>query len=245
MVQTGPAVCNAMRAPAAGGWSAACGWPPAAGQVSGAGQQALDERCLLRLLQTLCLDDVQQIVFGLNQVVVDHHIVKQIGLFDFVPRLVQPLGHHFGAVGAAPGQPFGQHRKRRRQNEDAACGRQQPADLCRTLGVDFQNHIQPLFGQLLEGGHAGAVIMAVHIGVLQKRTLADHAFEFGGADKVVVHAVLFGTARCARCVGHADTNPVVLFDQAADQGGFAGAGGGGNNENLAQSVHDEKQAVMR
>lgn len=45
-------------------------------RVSGAGQQTLDERCLLRLLQPLRLDDVQQIVLGLNQVVVDHHIVK-------------------------------------------------------------------------------------------------------------------------------------------------------------------------
>ena len=65
-----------------------------------------------------------------------------------------------------------------------------------------------------------------------------HAFEFRHADEVVVFAVLFAAARGAGGMRNGNAYVGVVLQQARNQRGFAGAGCGGNNENI--TLHDER-----
>ena len=174
--------------------------------------------------------------FGGGEVVVHHQIVEQARLLDFVARFGQPHGNHLRGVGGALVQALLQSGQGRRGDEDAVGLRQLAADLLRTLGVDFEDNVDALAGEAFQALGAGAVVVAVHFGVFHELPFFYHALEFGHADEVVVFAVFLAAARGAGGVGNGHADVGMVLQQPGDQRGFACAGGGGNNENIA--LHD-------
>ena len=103
------------------------------------------------------------------------------------------------------------------------------ADGCRPLYVNIHYHIFALLQQVNNVRFKGAVRVAVYGGVLQKLSRSH----FGGKDfrgkEVVVYAVLLAGAGLAGGAGDGVGGEAFCFCAAAE-GGFAGAGGAGDDE---------------
>ena len=113
-----------------------------------------------------------------------------------------------------------------------------------SLHVDFQYHVEALVLQGFEAAHAGAVIVAEHIGVFEKTAAVYHVFKFGRADEIIVFAVPLAFARGAGGVRDGDAHVGMGGQQAGNQRGFACAGGGGDDEDVAGGFcgHDAENA---
>ena len=99
-----------------------------------------------------------------------------------------------------------------------------------TLDVDLQEDGVTLLHVLPDGPQRGAVVVAVHQGVLDEAVLGDALLELLPAEEEVLNAVLLAATRGAG--GGADRDPGAgqLLDGAAEQRALAGPRGAGDDE---------------
>ncbi|CWT53239.1 Uncharacterised protein [Neisseria meningitidis] len=177
-----------------------------------------------------------QILLRSRQVVIDHDKVKQYGLLDFMPCLRQPPLDNFPTVRPASVEARGKYVERRRQDKDADGFGQRVANLRRALNVDFQNHVIACRRQRIHTLRACAVIVAKYVGVFQKSFLRDKRLKLFFGNKVIMYAVCFAFTRRARRVRHGNAQTVMVCQQPRHQRGFARAGSGRNDKDVAFSI---------
>ena len=99
-------------------------------------QQIRNKPQLHGFFQTARTHNMNQIRLRFLQVVINHDIIEQYRLFDFMPCLRQPPLDNFSTVRPASVQTCSKHIKRRRQDKDTDSFGQRISNLSRPLNVD-------------------------------------------------------------------------------------------------------------
>ena len=83
--------------------------------------------------------------------------------------------------------------------------------MSRTLHVDVEYEVLACSGRDFELAAVGAVVVAEHLGVLQKLAAGDALLEVLAGNEVIAGSGLFIAARRARGVGNRKTQPGTSF----------------------------------
>ncbi|EOC89045.1 hypothetical protein NM23_2136 [Neisseria meningitidis NM23] len=153
-----------------------------------------------------------------------------------MPCLRQPPLDNFPTVRPASVQTCSKHIERRRQDKDADGFRQRVANLRRALNVDFQNYVIACRRQSIHALRACAVIVAEHVCVFQKSFLRDKRLKLFFRNKMIMYAVYFAFTRRTRRVRYGNAQTVMVCQQPRHQRGFARAGSGRNDKDVAFSI---------
>src|SRR6185503_10777648 len=118
------------------------------------------------------------------------------------------------------------------QDEDSHHVLEEPADLARTLPVDLEQHVLAGRELVLDPPLARAVVVTVHVRVLEEIPRGDHALEHFARDEVVFATVRLALARLARGVGDRQPDARLAAQQLGHEAGLAGARRGHDGEQV-------------
>ena len=168
------------------------------------------------------------LVAGLEVVVNDDAVVcARVGVRQLGDALLQPCLNGLLVLAPAAAQPALELLDRRWLEKDILGVKVRLLDLLDAFHLDVEDAHAPLLGQLLDGGHGGAVRAPGKRCVLDEAIGVDQRLKDLGRHEVVFFSVRLAFARTASCVY---APGAIRRVRAAEGEGGGGGGDGGRRE---------------
>ena len=171
---------------------------------------------------------------GLRQVVVHDDSVETFGIGQLFGGFGYSFFDHLGGIGSPAHQPASQLFDRRRHDENGQCLVAETLfEVDAPLDIDIENDHMALvpdpFGFAIQRAVAGA---GIDLFPFDELAVFDTASKLLVREKIVLLAVLFGTARSTAGGRNGKFELRKAFEHIADQGRFSRTGGSGKNNHF-------------